>query len=424
VTSLDVWLAGRRVATLAASRAGLSMTYTDEAGPIGAPLVSMSMPVVSRPYGNKQARPFFNGLLPEGEARSIIAYGLGIDSSDDFSLLRELGKDCAGALSIQSAGDPVPTARSSLPAAPLSAADVERLLKALPVHPLGFDGAMIRVSLAGMQPKLLLAQTIRKEWALPTYGVISTHILKPPSRFLPATVANEALCMIAANRAGLSSAATRVETFGPVTVVVSTRFDRRVGTGALVERVHQEDACQALSILTSSPDLKYERHSPVLSLLAISRRLGQWADPSALDELLTHLTFNVVIGNADYHGKNISFLHDPDAAVRVAPLYDAMSTVYYSGLDDLPPVDTDLGLRISTKSDINEVTVDDLVDEAARWGVRRSRAIALVADLVERLPAAFDQAANEVPTAPGRLIELIRSRVESAASDLTRITRA
>jgi serine/threonine-protein kinase HipA len=65
----------------------------------------------------------------------------------------------------------------------------------------------------------------------------------------------------------------------------------------------------------------------------VSRLLEQWAEPSAIDELLTHLAFNVIIGNADYHGKNISFLLDAGRPVTVAPLYDAMCTMYYEGND-------------------------------------------------------------------------------------------
>ena len=227
--------------------------------------------------------------------------------------------------------------------------------------------------------------------------------------------------MIAANRAGVSSAHTSMEAFGSTLVVASRRFDRRIAADGRVERVHQEDACQALSILTLSPERKYQRHSPSLSLVAISRLLDQWAEPRSLDELLTHLTFNVLIGNADYHGKNISFLHERDGAVRVAPLYDAMSTVYYSGTDDLPPVDTELGLYVSKKSNINDVTVTDLVDEAGRWGMRRQRSVSLIADLVERLPIAFDDAINEVESAPDRLLELIRSRIATVAGDLVRL---
>jgi serine/threonine-protein kinase HipA len=60
----------------------------------------MSLLTSYRSCADKSARPFFDGLLPEGEARRIIAYDLGIAESDTFGLLAQLGRDCAGALAI------------------------------------------------------------------------------------------------------------------------------------------------------------------------------------------------------------------------------------------------------------------------------------------------------------------------------------
>jgi serine/threonine-protein kinase HipA len=423
MTELNVWLAGEQVATITENRSGLSMIYTNTAQPLGAPLVSMSMPVATRRYGNKIARPFFHGLLPEGEARTIIAYDLGIDSSNDMGLLRALGRDCAGALTIQTAAEPNPTKVSAAGRNALQDAEIEKLLAALPVHPLGFDGKKIRVSLAGMQPKLLLAQSSDGRWCLPMDGVISTHILKPASRILPRTVPNEAFCMTIANRATVNSAHTTVAQFGGAIVLVSRRYDRRVTPQGSIERLHQEDACQALSILAEPPDRKYQQHTPSLSLLAVSQLLGQWGNANATDDLLTQLTFNVIVGNADYHGKNISFLHQDDGSVRLAPLYDAMCTVYYSGTNGMPSVDTGLGLHISNKTDINDVTMDDIANEASRWGMRRSESLPLISDLLGRLPNAIDLAAIGVADVSDNLVTIVQARLATAQSEIATLYR-
>lgn len=423
MTKLNVWLAGEQVATITENRSGMSMVYTETAQPLGAPLVSMSMPVATQRYGNKIARPFFHGLLPEGQARSVIAYDLGLDSSNDMGLLRVLGKDCAGALTIQATEEPIPTKFSTVGGEILQDTEIERLLAALPVHPLGFDGKKTRVSLAGMQPKLLLAQDLDGQWCLPTGGVISTHILKPASRVLPRTVPNEAFCMIVANCAKINSAHTKVEQFGGAIVLVSHRYDRRVTPQGRIERIHQEDACQALSILTAPPDRKYQRHTPSLSLVAVSQLLVQWGKASAVTDLLTQLTFNVIIGNADYHGKNISFLHENDGTVRLAPLYDVMCTVYYSHTEGIPNVDTELGLHVSNKTDINDVMMDDIANEASRWGIRRSKSLLLISDLLERLPNAIDQAVNGVADVPDDLVTIIRARLATAQSEIATLHR-
>jgi serine/threonine-protein kinase HipA len=409
---LDVWLRGRQIAVLTEDRGAMSMTYGEQAGALGSPQVSMAMPVSSRRYGNKIARPFFHGVLPEGEARSIIAYDLGLDSGDDMALLAALGKDCAGALTIQSEQDAPPTASAPVGDDVLYSDDVGRLIAALPVHPLGFDGGSIRVSLAGVQPKLVLSRKPDGTWYLPVNGAISTHILKPASRVLPRSVENEAFCMLLAAHAGLRAAPTTVEHFGGAPVLVSQRYDRVVDASGSVERLHQEDACQALSILTATPSRKYQRHSANLSLRVISRLLEQWADLGAIEELLTHVVFHALIGNADYHGKNVSFLHLEDGSVRLAPIYDAMCTVFYTGADGGPLVDTELGLFVVNKTDINAVTNGDLVEEAVPWGIRRARAQQLIAELLERLPDAIDRAAEMVPGVPEPLVAMIRSRAE------------
>ncbi|MHB1129063.1 MAG: HipA domain-containing protein [Ilumatobacteraceae bacterium] len=423
MTKLNVWLAGEHVATITENRSGMSMIHTDTAQPLGAPLVSMSMPVASQRYGDKTTRPFFHGLLPEGEARSIIAYDLGLDSSDDMGLLRALGKDCAGALAIQTVDESAPPKVSAVGQEALQDTEIERLLAALPVHPLGFDGKKMRVSLAGIQPKLLLAQTLGGQWSLPTDGVISTHILKPASRVLPRTVQNEAFCMIASNCAQVTAAHTTLEQFGGAAVLVSRRFDRRVTPQGTTMRIHQEDACQALSILTAPPDRKYQRHTPSLSLVAVSQLLDQWGEPNAAASLLAQLAFNVIIGNADYHGKNISFLHEPDGTVRLAPLYDAMCTVCYSGTDGTPNVETELGLHISNKTDINDVTMEDIASEASRWGMRQSKSLPLISNLLERLPDAINYAANEIADVPDNLVTIVQSRLAAARSEITTLRR-
>lgn len=65
---------------------------------------------------------------------------------------------------------------------------------------------------------------------------------------------NEHLCLVAAGIAGLSAAQSRVLAFGSERAIVLTRHDRRQTTGGWI-RVHQEDACQALSVM---PGRKYQ----------------------------------------------------------------------------------------------------------------------------------------------------------------------
>jgi serine/threonine-protein kinase HipA len=49
---------------------------------------------------------------------------------------------------------------------------------------------------------------------------------------------------------------------------------------------------------------------------------------------LDAVIFNLLIGNHDAHAKNFSLLYMPDRSVRLAPLYDLVSTVFYPELTD------------------------------------------------------------------------------------------
>ena len=412
---LSVWYAGQEVATISQRRGRMSLAYREAAGPLGAPLISMGMPIASTRYGDREARAFFHGLLPEGHARRVISYDLGLDANDDFGLLAALGKDCAGALVIQPAGEKPPEPAAPPAAEGISDQEVGRRLAGLEVYPLGVD-ERVRVSLAGQQSKLLLARRTDGQWALPVEGAVSTHILKPTHPQLEGVVANEAFCMTLAAEAGLEAAGTSVARFSGMEALVSERYDRRYRPDGRVERIHQEDACQALSVLTVPPERKYQE-SGGPSLVRVAGLLDRWAEPGTKQSLLRAVAFNVLVGNADAHGKNFSFLHDPDGSIRLAPLYDIMSTVAL--VHPAGPVSTTLALFVDDRRDINEVGVDDLVAEARRWGLTSLVACQIVGDLLERLPSAIEST-SDILSPPERLVNVVAGRVTQAASQAVR----
>ena len=76
---LSVWMYGRHIATLTQAKGRLSMAYTPEAQrtyDVNTPLLSISLPVGSRPFPQEKCRPFFEGLLPEGETRRMLGNAL------------------------------------------------------------------------------------------------------------------------------------------------------------------------------------------------------------------------------------------------------------------------------------------------------------------------------------------------------------
>lgn len=134
------------------------------------------------------ARPFFDGLLPEGVVRSSLAHSLRVSEEDGFALLEALGVDCAGAVVVLPAGEEPRASGGEI--RPLTDADLAQLIEELPEHPLGVDGRAtgVRLSLGGIQEKLVLVRSPAREYGQPLGGAPSTCILKPEHGDYPAIV--------------------------------------------------------------------------------------------------------------------------------------------------------------------------------------------------------------------------------------------
>lgn len=393
---LAVHMYGERIGDLTKSRGLLRFVYSDDAMSrgIGTPLLSVSLPVQRTAYRGEPVEAFFDGLLPEGEALRMLAYDFKVGDDDTVGLLAQLGRDCAGALQILPDSESPTESSGSLEV--LSDHDVGERLRALRHSPLGVD-ERVRISLAGVQEKLVLAST-PDGWALPLDGSPSTHIFKPAHPHLGATVANEALCLAIARHAGVNVVDATVDRFADRDVLIVERYDRT--HGPRVARVHQEDLCQAHGI---SPRRKYEELGGP-SLKSCARLLTDWSsNRDDLERLLAITTLNVVIGNADAHGKNLALLHHENGAIELAPAYDLMCTRFYDA-------DTTAGMFVNGQRDIDGINIEHLVAEAVSWGMSADRAETITADLVGRMSEALGMASAEVD-APPKLIDILETRI-------------
>jgi serine/threonine-protein kinase HipA len=191
---LAVWLYGDHMATIDQERGRPRLTYTEAAldrYPLGTPLLSLSLPVREERFPQRTVRPFLDGLLPEGESRKAIARDVHVAPNDTYGLIRELGRDCAGAVVIQPADEAPPGAPTTVTAEPLDPEEIDSLLRDLRSAPLGVGGR-VRITLAGVQEKLVLTRMPDGRWGRPVDGTPSTHILKPEIAAFPLTVENEA----------------------------------------------------------------------------------------------------------------------------------------------------------------------------------------------------------------------------------------
>ena len=403
---LAVWLNGSRIAIVEQERGRPRLFYTDEAldhYALGTPLLSLSLPVANRRYPQGVVRAFLDGLLPEGEFRGAIARDVGVSPTDTYGLIGALGRDCAGALVIQPAGDPPPPVPTTTSAERLTEAELDGLVKDLRSAPLG-AGGRVRVSLAGVQEKLLLTKMPDGSWGRPVDGTPSTHILKPEIAAYPQTVENEAFCMRIARHLGLDVAAVETTEIAGRRLIVVERYDRIVGEDGFVERIHQEDLCQATG---TPPEIKYEEDGGP-SLRRVADVLHSVAASDSLETLLKAVTLNILLGNGDAHGKNLSLLHLVSGALTLSPLYDLMSTLQY-GNDRL-------AMYVDGVQRTDRVTAERIVGEAFGWGLARKRTTAIIDDLLARAPAAVVAAAGETDGVPGELVSTVERQLARLCS--------
>jgi len=310
--------------------------------------LSRSLPLQIEPFPGKDARPFFAGILPEEGPRQKIAAILGISERNDFTLLERIGGECAGAVSLVSEGSPPPLNEVEEQLHALNEKELAEIIEELPQRPLMAGREGIRLSLAGAQDKLPVV--IRDSLiSLPMGNTASTHIIKPEPERFPGLVANEVLCMKLAKAVGLNVPDVSFRSIGRNPCIVVERYDRELRPDGRVMRIHQEDFCQALSY---PPEQKYQQEGGPLLRDCIAM-LREWSTVPALDirDFLDGLIFNVLIGNADAHGKNYSMLYRTGQR-RLAPFYDLVSTLVWPELSKIPAI------KIGRSESIEAITTD------------------------------------------------------------------
>ena len=306
--------------------------------------ISVGMPIEQEQFGNLHCEAFFGGLLPEGdEARKALGRRFGISAGNTFSLLRSIGAECAGALSIVESGL-LPPSEGPEDVQLLSESELAQHIRELPQRPLFVDVGGIRLSLSGVQDKAAIS-VVSEGIGIPRSGP-TTHILKPDLAQAPGAIFCEHLCMRTAARLGIDVAAVNLSAAEDQVYLLVERYDRRrVKQTDNLERVHQEDFCQALAIPSK---MKYQEDGGP-KLLDCFDLLNKTAVPAKERlKLLTAVIINVLFGNMDAHGKNFSLLHGAPG-IRLAPMYDVLCTLAF------PDFSKKLAMEIGDYDDPDEI---------------------------------------------------------------------
>lgn len=375
----------------------------------GAVPLSHSLPLRPERFRRKECRGFFAGILPEESQREIIARNLGISARNDYAMLERIGGECAGAVTFLPHGEPMPDRHYGY--RDLSEEELAAILKQLPRRPLLAGEEGIRLSLAGAQDKLAV-RVEGRTISLPLGGAPSTHILKPNVERFEGVVFNEAFCMRLAAAAGLPAAAIETHEVGGISFLLVERYDRRhrpVPDGApVVERLHQEDFCQALGIVSEQ---KYQKEGGP-SLKQCFALLRDVSSVPAIDvaRLLDDVVFNYVVGNNDAHGKNFSLVYrggGGELERRLSPLYDVVSTIHY------PELSRDMAMRIGEQYSSEGVTLRDFEKLAEEAKLGRPLVRERLREITERVRAALPKVPATNPISE-QVRDLIRIRAEKA----------
>jgi len=363
----------------------------------GARPLSQSLPLEDRVFEERECVGFFGGLLPEEHNREIIARNLGISARNDFAMLREIGGECAGAVSLVEADAPEVTGAQDYQFIPED--ELAGLLDQLPQRPLLAGQDEVRLSLAGAQNKLALYKGERG-FALPLNESPSTLILKPESERFQNLVENEAYCLRLASACGLPTARGEPVRFGWHRCLLVERYDRSVDADGSIQRLHQEDFCQALGI---SSRIKYQSEGgPGLSDCFDLVRRAASAPGRDLIHLFNAVVFNYLIGNNDAHAKNFSLLYRLNGSHRIvelAPFYDLVGTASY------PELSSKMAMKIGGQYLPDKLRQNDWDRFWEGIGFSKKQARKQTLQFLETVEEKAGNPQNETEAGVGRLIQ-------------------
>jgi len=289
---------------------------------------------------------FLANLLPEGKWLEELSIDRQISKSNIFGLIAAIGIETTGALAFRYHGvndDEIPTSFRSVSSEELQ----DRLSRRQELSIANWDGKP-RLSVAGVQDKLPILIKPDGEMGFGEGNLASTHILKFGTRPEMHLAVNEYICMKLAGMAKLPVAPVTLARYGEPVLIVE-RFDRHWSSGR-VKRLHLIDGCQILDL---PPGYKYERPfgkqgeganiRTGANLPGLFAACKQCRIPAlAIRDLLNWVLLQLLIGNSDAHGKNISFYVGRNG-IDVAPAYDLVNVETYGDL-----YDRDLAMAIGT----------------------------------------------------------------------------
>ena len=143
----------------------------------------------------------------------------------------------------------------------------------------------------------------------------------------------------------------------------------------------------------------------------------EWSDEPILDtlSLLKWALFNFLIGNADSHAKNLSFLY-AGGTVRLAPFYDLLSTAVYKR------VSSRFAMMVGGQKDPSYLMATHLAPFAAEAGIELRTVSAQLLELCGKVEGAIGplaesyRVADLCPIIIEKIVRVVEQRLRKAHS--------
>jgi serine/threonine-protein kinase HipA len=400
MSELDVLIEGELSGRIRMNKAGrLSFDYEPRwRDSPGGYSLSVSMPLASVTYSHNLVFPYLWNLLPENP-NILQRWGqqFQVSAANPFNLLKFVGADVPGAAQFFPATQLAAIQSQQRPSIDWISLDevAQRLAQ------LRSDAAAVRrpgdpgkMSLPGAQAKTAFCWDDQgKRWGVPSGRAPTTHIIKPAVPGFDGLVENEHLCQAIAAQLGLPAAKSSVLTLDDTSYIVVERFDRLPPApgSAFVQRVHQEDMCQALGLM---PGRKYQQDGGpgIADIVSLIRRVS--SDPDTdVDRFLDANAFNWLIGGTDAHAKNYSLLMGEGDEVRLSPLFDLSSQLPYQEL-----IEQRVAMKIGDHYDIPLIGFTEWQALASACTVKPEMLMNRLRHLADKLPEAISAARDQALT--------------------------
>lgn len=372
---LNVWFNKELVGKLWANAAGF-IGFAYEARWLDSGFsISQQLPLSQQEYSPDSglAHQFFVNLLPEASARTHIVRDLKIADSD-FELLKAVGGECAGALSILPA-NLVPDEKYHYKK--LSREQFHQiLLRKGVVFNFYSNEERPRLSLAGAQDKCPLFFN-GKDYFLPEKASPSSHILKFEISGYRNVPIYEYILTKLAFQIGLPVIDIQLKKDEKHYYLLSKRYDRIIVEQQQIKRIHQEDFCQALGISYSK---KYQQDGG--PSFRDCYQLIQQVSVKPIEDaenLIRWQIFNVLAGNSDGHAKNLSLIYQENNQPQLAPFYDLVCT------RAIERVDPKLALSVGGEMNPDKITVKNWEDLASECHMHKNYLLKIIQHMATEL---------------------------------------